>query len=51
MKTNLCFTVDIPKVKGRGKLPPPPTAHPNKVKSAKKKACRAKISERNLEDL
>jgi hypothetical protein len=50
MKTNLCFTVDIPKVKGRGKLPPPPAIHPNKVKSAKKKACRAKMNGKSLED-
>lgn len=34
------FVVPIPKVKGRGKLPPPPAIHPNKLKVQDKKACR-----------
>jgi hypothetical protein len=50
MSSKPYFTIAVPKVKGRGKLPPPPAIHPDKIKNAKKKACRAKLNGKSLED-
>jgi hypothetical protein len=53
MNKKVVFTIELPKLKGRGKLPPPPSIQPNKIKKESKSACRKKIDkfQTNLDNI
>jgi hypothetical protein len=50
VKKGTLFIIPNPKVKGRGKLPPPPAIHPNKVKTQRKNACRSPLKTTDFTD-